>query len=208
MGRAKELYMEQLDRKVDERLAKLLGITYEELMLTVWKIDPDESEEGILYGYVVSFSSESPKHILHKIKGIDANNQVWLSPHEFGHETDDFEEQYEAIIANKFFYNSFQAAVKSITQLNDIELESRELQHILKRQLYVASISAMETFLSEAFINLTNDNQDYFKNFIKTYPKFKESKFRLNDIFREFNNLQMTAKKEMVEIIYHNLAKV
>ena len=207
MGRAKELHIEGLQRRDDEKLAKLLGITYEELMQTERRIEPDESEEGMLYGYVVSFNSESPKHILHKIKDIDVNNQVWLSPHEFGNENNDFEEQYEAIITNKFTYKSCQSAVKSITQLNDIELENQVLQQILRRQLYVASISALETFLSETFINLTNDNQDYFKNFIKTYPKFKESRFRLNEIYMEYDKLQETAKKEMLEIIYHNLAK-
>lgn len=209
MGRAKEMYYEQLQQKDDENLAKLLGITYDELCETDWHIETDESKDGLVYGYVVYFEDSSPKHILDKIEGLDKDNQVWLSPHDLDDEEDyDYEEQFEAIIANKFFYDSFQNEISNVRQLNEIQLESPELLIVLKRQLYITAIGALETFLSETFINVTNEKSDYFRNFVETYPNFKERKFQLNEIYGEYDKLQDTAKKEMLEVIYHNLAKV
>lgn len=209
MGRAKELYYEQLQQKDDENLAKKLGITYDELSETEWHIETDESKDGIVYSYVVYFKDSSPRRILDKIEGLDENNQVWLSPHDLDDEEYyDYEEQYEAIIANKFFYDSFQNEISNVRQLNDIQLESQTLLTVLKRQLYITAIGALETFLSETFINITNEKPDYFRNFIETYPNFTERKFQLNQIYGEYDKLQETAKKEMLEVIYHNLAKV
>lgn len=209
MGRAKEMYYDQLKQKEDENLAKLLGITYDELCETEWHIETDESKDGLVYGYIVYFEDSSPKHILDKIDGLDKDNQVWLSPHDLeDDEYYDYEEQYEAIIANKFFYDSFQNEISNVRQLNDIQLESPELLIVLKRQLYITAIGTLETFLSETFINLTNENPEYFRNFVETYPNFKERKFQLNEIYGEYDKLQDTAKKEMLEVIYHNLAKV
>jgi hypothetical protein len=209
MGRAKEMYYDQLQQKDDENLAKLLGITYDELCETEWHIETDESKDNLVYGYVVYFEDSSPRHILDKIEGLNKDNQVWLSPHDLDDEEDyDYEEQYEAIIANKFFYDSFQNEISNVKQLNDIQLESPELLIVLKRQLYITAIGALETFLSETFINVTNENPDYFRNFVETYPNFKERKFQLNEIYGEYDKLQDTAKKEILEVIYHNLAKV
>lgn len=209
MGRLKDIYIEQLQKKSDEHLADLLGITYDELNETEWYIDTDESKDGLIYSYVVYFSEDSPRHILDKIKGLDNANMVWLSPHDFNDEEYyDYEEQYEAIIANKAFYDSFHNEIKNVKQLNELEVGSASLQTVLFRQLYITAIGALETFLSETFINLTDENEDYFRKFVETYPNFKERKFQLNEIYNEYNKLRETAKKEMLEVIYHNLAKV
>ena len=209
MGLAKELLFERMQEKDDEKLASLLGITYDELIQTEWHIESNESKDGLVYGYVVYFNDDSPKHILNKIKEIDENNQVWLSPHDlYNEEYYDYEEQYEAIIANKFFYDSFQNEIKNVRLLNELVIENQALLSVLKRQLYITAIGALETFLSETFINLTNENQEYFRNFIEAYPNFRDRKFQMNKIYHEYNKLQETAKKEMLEVIYHNLAKV
>lgn len=209
MGRVKEMMYEQLHQKGDEKLAELLGITYDELTETEWHIETDESKDGLVYGYIVCFEDGSPKHILKKIEGIDNHNQVWLSPHDLDDEEYyDYEEQYEAIIANKFFYDSFQNEISNVRQLNEILLESPALLIVLKRQLYITAIGALETFLSETFINVTNESEDYFRNFVESFPNFKERKFQLNEIYGEYDKLRETAKKEMLEVIYHNLAKV
>jgi len=209
MGRAKELYFEQLQQKNDENLANLLGITYDELSETEWNMETDESKEGLIYSYVVYFHDDSPRHILDKIKGLDKDNMVWLSPHDFeDEEYYDYEDQYDAIIANKAFYDSFQNEIKNVRQLNELLVGNASLQSVLQRQLYITAIGALETFLSETFINLTSENEEYFRKFVETYPNFKERKYQLNEIYCEYDKLKETAKKEMLGVIYHNLAKV
>jgi hypothetical protein len=66
----------------------------------------------------------------------------------------------------------------------------------------------METFLSDAFVNLTFDNEDYFRNFIGTHPEFKKQKFELREIYKEYDKLEETAKRVMLDTIYHNLPTV
>jgi hypothetical protein len=83
-----------------------------------------------------------------------------------------------------------------------------ELNLILKRQLYISTIGTLETFLSETFINQTDENPEYFRNFIKTFPNFTKQKFQLSEIFSEYEKLKKTAQKAMLEVIYHNLFKI
>lgn len=207
MGRMKDLLIERMDESNEEQLAHKLGITYDELMQLNHKVDTEESEDGIVYNYIISFDPDSPKEILSKVKGLDGSNSVWLSPWEY--EGDYYyEEQYQAITSNKHFYESFLRAMDSATILNDYEIDESELTLTLKRQIYASIMAALEAFLSETFINLTNDHPEYFRNFIESYPDFKERKIEMSRIFAEQERIKETAKKVMVEIIYHNLAKV
>lgn len=207
MGRMKDLLIQRMDESDEEQLAHKLGITYDELTQLNHKVNTEKSDDGVVYNYIISFDPNSPKEILSKVKGLDGSNSVWLSPWEY--EGDYYyEEQYQAITSNKHFYESFLRAMDSATILNDYEIDEGELTLTLKRQIYASVMAALEAFLSETFINLTNDHPEYFRNFIESYPDFKERKIEMSRIFAEQERIKETAKKVMVEVIYHNLAKV
>jgi hypothetical protein len=209
MGRVKDEMIEKVLQDEEKKLAEFLGITYEELCETNWRRETEESEDGFIYNYVITFSDDSPKQILNKIEGLNSNNQVFITHVEVSNdEYYDYEDQYEAIVSNNFIYDRFLNEIENVRLLNEIITENYSLLSVLKRQLYINAIGILETFLSETFIKLTNENDVYFRNFIETYPKFKERKFQLNDIYFEYNNLRETAKKEMLDVIYHNLSKV
>lgn len=76
----------QLDEIEEEnfarRLARVLGLTYDDLSLLEYDFYPNESRGGFISGHLIIFSDSSPKKILRKIKGIDDNNTVYLSPNE------------------------------------------------------------------------------------------------------------------------------
>jgi hypothetical protein len=207
MGRMKDLLIQRMDETDEEQLAHKLGITHEELVQLNHTIDTEESEDGVIYNYIVSFDPNSPEEILDKVKGLQGAYTLYMSPWEF--EGDYYyEEQYQAITSNKHYYESFLQAMDSAVILNDYEIDEGILTLTLKRQIYVSIMSALEAFLSETFINLTIDNPDYFRNFIESYPDFKERRIELSRIFSEQERIKETAKKVMVEVIYHNLAKV
>jgi hypothetical protein len=194
MGRMKDLLIERMQESDEEQLAHKLGITHDELIQLNHKVDTEESDDGVVYNYIISFDPDSPKEILSKIKGLDGSNSVWLSPWEY--EGDYYyEEQYEAITSNKYFYESFLQAMDSAIILNDYEIDEGQLTLTLKRQIYVSVLAALEAFLSETFINLTNDHPEYFRNFIETYPDFKERKIEMSRIFAEQERIKETAKK-------------
>jgi hypothetical protein len=210
MGRAKHEWMEMQEIKEETELAEKLGLTYDELNETDWHIERDESKDGFLYQHIVYFH-DGPKKILKKIIGLNSDNQVWLDSYEDDGDMDDYydyEEQFDAIIANKHYYDSFQKEVRNLEKLNNTTLENEELENILKKQLYVSAIGILETFLSETFINQTDEQPEYFKKFVETFPDFSKQKFQLNEIFTHYEKLKKTARKEMLEVIYHNLDKV
>jgi hypothetical protein len=83
--------LEEMQEKLaNQKLASELGISYDELLELEWDIDTNESNDGLIYEYIVTFSEESPKKILNKIEGIEEGYIVRLPPSSF-EEPDDFE---------------------------------------------------------------------------------------------------------------------
>lgn len=68
---------QQLEEKnqedADRKLAKILGISYEEITELDYEIHENESEDGLVYGQYVEFNKDVAPEILKKIKGIDQN---------------------------------------------------------------------------------------------------------------------------------------
>jgi dGTP triphosphohydrolase len=208
MGHWKEIAMEIQEQEGDQHLADLLGISNDELNELVYEIETDESKDGLIYNYRVEFDTvDSAEHILKKIKNLEDGCRVYLQPWDFDEEYD-YEEQYDAITENKEYLQKFKDEIANLEALNSLKIPDEILKGILHRQLFISVIGTMETFLSDAFINLTNDNEEYFKNFIKTHPEFKKRKFELREIFEEYEKIKETAKKVMLDTIYHNLPTI
>ena len=102
MSSGSERMIEMQQEKSNQELAKKLGITYDELLELDHEIDTEESEDGLIYNYIIKFRDDAPREILDKIHGIDEQDYVWLPSWELDND-DYYEEQYEAIIANKKF---------------------------------------------------------------------------------------------------------
>ena len=79
MGKAKDFMLEMHQEQFDKKLAKKLGISYDNLLSLGYRVDTDESEDGLIYNFIISFDNNASKAILDKINGIDGNRQVWLS---------------------------------------------------------------------------------------------------------------------------------
>lgn len=76
-------------KEQDRTLANSLGISYDELQQTDWKLivvieDGGGTEYELPVEVIVVFGKTSPKHILAKIKGLNKDNKVRLSPGEAG----------------------------------------------------------------------------------------------------------------------------
>lgn len=208
MGYWKELEIEMQEQESDRHLADILGITFDELTELEYEIETDESKDGLVYNYRVEFDTDSsPKNILQKIKNLEDGCRVYLQPWDMD-QAYDYEEQYEAITENKEYLQKFRDELSNLILINSLAIPDKSLKDILTRQLYISVIGTMETFLSDAFINLTNDNDEYFRNFIETHPEFKKRKFELREIFDEYDKLKETAKFIMLDTIYHNLPSV
>jgi hypothetical protein len=195
------------ERENEAHLAPKLGISYVELCQLDYEIDSDGSVDGVIHKYFIKFNKNSPKSILEKIKGINKDLTVYMSPWEFN-DNYEYEEEYEAIVENSNYLHDFVREIENINLLLEIKVDQESLKETLYRQLYSSIISTLETFLSSAFINLTVESDEYFQRFIKTNPEFKNQKFELHEIFDKYSSIQKIAQKVMLDTIYHNLPVV
>jgi len=75
-----DLYEEQADKHI----AELLGITADEYQqLDHDGIQDETSNDGLVYRHYIEFKDTSPKNILSKIAGLDANNTFYFEPGSF-----------------------------------------------------------------------------------------------------------------------------
>lgn len=71
-----EFQQEIIRRKIADRL----GISYYDLSELDYEIDTDESEDGLIYSYIIKFSDSSPLETLKKIKGIEDLKRIYIQP--------------------------------------------------------------------------------------------------------------------------------
>ncbi|WP_299162809.1 HEPN domain-containing protein [uncultured Tenacibaculum sp.] len=208
MGYFSDLMIDMQERPADFKLAEHLGLTIHELDELVYDIEEDESSDGLLYNYRVEFDiKNSNPVILKKIKNLSDGVRIYLQPYELN-EDHYYEEEFEAFSENENHLTKFNDEISNLSSLLTLKIENPELEKILNRQLFIGVIGTMETFLSEVFIKLTLENKEYLKNFISSHPKFKTNKFELREIFKEYEVIEETAKKVMLDTIYHNLPSV
>lgn len=78
MGSLSDQMIDNENEKFERKLAITLGLSYEELQQLDYEIDTDESDDGLIYQYIIKIKDSSPADIVRKIIGLE-NNQVWLS---------------------------------------------------------------------------------------------------------------------------------
>lgn len=207
MGKLSELMIEVQEKEAGERIAEILDISLYDFVKLDYEIETDESEDGLIYNYIIEFSEDCPKEILRQINRLKDGNRVYLEPWELDEEYN-YDEQFDAITKNKEFIKKYNAEIANLEILTSLKTPNEGLKAVLNRQMFIGIIGAMETFLADVFINLTFDNDKYFRNFIKTHPELSKRKFELKEIFEQSEKLKETAKKVMLDTIYHNLPKV
>jgi hypothetical protein len=121
---------------------------------------------------------------------------------------DYYEEVFSAITDSRRFLSNFKTEIQNLAKLNSTDLGDHRLNTILKRQIFIGAVTAVETFLSDTFINLTLNNPEYLKNFVETNPEFRKRTIQIKDIYSVQQNLNNVAKSVMLEMIYHHLPKI
>lgn len=208
MGYHSELLIDMQERAQDYKLAEILGITVEELDELSYEIETDSSKDGLIYNYRVEFDIDnSNPDIIKKIKNLSDRCRVNLQPYELD-EDYYYDEELEAIFQNENHLKKFEGEISSLLSLLTISLADNNLKRILNRQIFISAIGTMETFLSEVFIIKTFDDKKYLKNFVNSHPVFKQTKFELREIFQEYERIEETAKKIILDTIFHNLPTV
>ena len=131
---------------------------------------------------------------------------IWLTT--LDDDYDPYEDQLDAILSNTRFYHTFSDEIASLRVLNSLVINDLNARRMLRKQIYVGTITCLETYLSDAFINTVLSRESYLKSFFASFQDFKEKKLGMNDLLKFAEQAEDIAKNAMLEVIYHNLAKV
>ncbi len=78
----------QNDRENDEKIAKYIGLTYEEYISLEPEVKDQESDEGLIYSYLIKFEAPIPADVAAKIRGLNVDAEALLPPGFFEAEED------------------------------------------------------------------------------------------------------------------------
>lgn len=121
---------------------------------------------------------------------------------------DDLDEYFfDSIYSNSRFYDTFVQNINNIKELLEVKINP-DLQQNYLRLLYINTITALETYLSDAFINTILSNDKLFRKFIEKNPDFKERKLNVSEIFKRVENIKNEVKKYLLDLMWHNLKKI
>ena len=135
---------------------------------------------------------------------LDSECASWAPTDRPGDYDDDFVEDIAGITD---FHSTFNGALEDVRILAESSVEEN-VAACLFRLLYVNAITALETYLSDAFTNTVLGDPALLRRFIENTPDFKKRKLALSDLFAEFDDIEKTAKEHLGELVWHNIARV
>ena len=99
--------------------------------------------------------------------------------------------------------------MKAVRKLSEQQfLGHPRLKQPLFRMLYVSTITAMETYLSDAFQQKVLQNTELTTVLLTTDPDLKNRSYSINEVLDWHQNSQKKASDHLYNIVWHNLAKV
>lgn len=151
------------------------------------------------------FSGVVPSEVIEELANELSETSWEWSGIPSGKDFDDY--VLEDIASLSEFLYSFEASISDITELLLAPVDI-SVAHCFYRLLYANVITALETYLSDAFISSVLQNQQLLRRFIETTPEFRKEKVPVSDIFKAFEAIEPKARRYLGEIRWHNLERV
>ena len=82
-----------------------------------------------------------------------------------------------------------------------------EVYHFL-RLLFVNVITALETYLSDAFISTVMNDAELIRRFIETAPEFKAAKVSVANVFKAAEAAEGKVKAYLGGVVWHDIRRV
>lgn len=115
----------------------------------------------------------------------------------------------ESAEANVDYFNTFKADMGALRSLAKVSIpEYRKQRQTFFRMLYSSGITALETYLSDAFYHKVIADDALLQRLMETAPEFRERKFSLSEVVDWSRNLRQRVSAYLFDIVWHNLGKV
>jgi hypothetical protein len=145
------------------------------------------------------------QHIIDQLIASLQNECIEWAPIE---QPDDYDHGlFDAVSENALAQQTLEEAISAIESLVGLQIPE-PLADVHRRLLFANAIGALETFLSDTFINRVFADDRLLQAYIDTEPKFKERKVPFKDILRQAATVTEEARKELLDVVWHNIAKV
>lgn len=105
------------------------------------------------------------------------------------------------------FYDNFSSGILDIEALLKTEVYG-PVESCFCRLLFVNVITAMETYLSDAFINSVIPDEVLMRRFVENSPEFKSEKVTLAEVFKAAEKIEQKVKAHLADAVWHNLGRV
>lgn len=105
------------------------------------------------------------------------------------------------------FYHNFSGAILDIEKMLEAKIHN-SVEDCFFRLLYVNVITAMETYLSDAFMNSVIPDKDLMRRFVETTPEFRAEKIHLSDVYKAAEEIEHKAKSYLIDVVWHNLSRI
>ena len=166
----------------------------------IWGGPYDAHEElGAEFGGIV------PEAVIEELVGdLESYCTEWTS----AEKPEDYDQGVvDDIAAITSFHANFQVAISDIHELLETNV-SKTAEKALRRLLYVNVITAIETYLSDAFISTVVPDPELMRRFVEINPTFRDRKIKLADVYKEMERIEKLAKSDLRDIVWHNLKRV
>ncbi len=121
---------------------------------------------------------------------------------------DDYDDSYlDSYLTGNKYFESFRTSISHIKVILESGITGDAKQHLLGL-LYVNVITAIETYLSDAFISTVLEDKDILRKFVESNPEFKKQNFCLSDVFKTHDAIESEVKNYLLGLMWHNIKKI
>lgn len=151
------------------------------------------------------FSEVVPNEVIEELANKLEGECLGWAPRPSAEDYDDY--LVEDIARITEFYHNFTGAILDIERLLETKVDNT-VSNCFMLLLYVNVITALETYLSDAFINTVSNSPDLMRRFIETSPEFQAEKVPLSDVFKAVEEIERKARGNLIEMVWHRLDRV
>jgi hypothetical protein len=155
-------------------------------------------ELSVFWGYVPDDAIEELAH------DLSMDCPEWTS----SEKPSDYEDGYLALIlSDNEYFKSFNNSIGNIKEILEANVDGTAQTHLFGL-LYVSVITAIETYLSDAFINTILGDNQHLRKFVENNPEFSKRTFSLSEIFARHESIKDEVKEYLLSQLWHNIAKI
>lgn len=114
------------------------------------------------------------------------------------------EEWFDAVAHNVFSRSTLDQDLAGVEALLSLAVPGA-LGEMLNRLLFANVITALETYLSDTFINRVLSDDERLQAYIDEEPNFRDRKVSYRNLLREASKVKEEARAEMLGTVWHKL---